>query len=70
MDKDVLIFEGSVLEVYPDMRCLVKINEKLTVAAYPGGKLKKYSIKIMPGDRVVLEISPYDLKTGRIIKRL
>lgn len=70
MDKDVLTFEGVVLESYPDSRFLVKINEKLTINAYLGGKLKKFNIKILEGDRVVVEMSPYDLKNGRIVRRL
>ncbi|MCS6962265.1 MAG: translation initiation factor IF-1 [Deltaproteobacteria bacterium] len=70
MDKDTIVFEGQILECHPDSRFTVKINEKLTVNAYLGGKLKKHFVKLFPGERVLVELSPYDLKNGRIIKRI
>jgi len=66
-EKDSLVFEGIVLECYPDSKFLVQTNNNLKIMAYLGGQLKKRKARVLQGDRVVVEVSPYDLKTGRVV---
>jgi len=65
--KDSLVFEGVVLECYPDSKFLVQTTNNLKIMAYLGGQLKKRKARVLQGDRVVVEVSPYDLKTGRVV---
>lgn len=70
MDKeDVLRFDGTVIEQLPNAMFLVELDTKKRVLAHISGKMRMNYIKIMPGDRVALEISPYDLTKGRIVYR-
>jgi translation initiation factor IF-1 len=70
MAKEELIqFEGSVLEVLPDARFRVQLENGHEVIAYTAGKMKKNRIKTLAGDRVTVEISPYDLDKGRLVFR-
>ncbi|MCX7820943.1 MAG: translation initiation factor IF-1 [Brevinematales bacterium] len=70
MDKeDVLRFDGTVLEQLPNAMFLVELDTKKKVLAHISGKMRMNYIKITPGDRVTLEISPYDLTKGRIVYR-
>ncbi|MCM8762007.1 MAG: translation initiation factor IF-1 [Candidatus Omnitrophica bacterium] len=62
--------EGTITQALPGTAFLVKLDTGHTVTAYLCGKMRMYYIKIIPGDRVMVEISPYDLTRGRIIKRL
>lgn len=67
MSKEEMIeFEGVVSEILPDARCRVKLDNGHEVVAYTAGKMKKNRIKILAGDRVTVEMSPYDLSKGRI----
>ena len=66
-EKDSLVFEGVVLECYPDSKFLVQTTNNLKIMAYLGGQLKKRKARVLQGDRVVVEVSPYDLKTGRVV---
>lgn len=61
--------EGIIIESLPSATFKVKIAEAEEVLAYPAGKMRLYHIKILPGDRVLMELSP-DKKIGRIIRRL
>ncbi len=61
--------EGIVIESLPSATFKVKIAKGEEVLAYPAGKMRLYFIKILPGDRVLMELSP-DKKIGRIIRRL
>ena len=71
MPKEELIeVEGTVLEALPNTMFRVEIQEGHKVLAHLGGKLRKHYIRILPGDRVKLELSPYDLTRGRITFRL
>ena len=71
MPKEELIeVEGSVVEALPNTMFRVEIQEGHKVLAHLGGKLRKNYIRILPGDRVKLELSPYDLTRGRITFRL
>ncbi len=70
MAKEELIeMNGVVEEVLPDGRYRVKLENGHGLIAYGGGKLKKNRIRILAGDKVSLELSPYDLNKGRITFR-
>lgn len=66
---DVLELEGEVLELLPNTKFKVKLPNGHTVLAHISGKMRMNFIKIMPGDKVLLEISRYDLTKGRITYR-
>ena len=61
--------EGVVLEALPNAFFKVKINDGPEVLAHLAGKLRRFRIKILPGDRVIVETSSYDQSRGRIIYR-
>jgi translation initiation factor IF-1 len=70
MAKEELIeMQGKVDEVLPDMRYRVTLENGHQLVAYTGGKMRKHSIRILAGDKVTLEMSPYDLSKGRITFR-
>jgi translation initiation factor IF-1 len=70
MAKEELIeMNGKVDEVLPDLRYRVTLENGHQLIAYTGGKMRKHSIRILAGDRVTLEMSPYDLSKGRITFR-
>ncbi len=64
--EEVLEFEGVVSEVLPDARCRVMLDNGHEVVAYTSGRMKKNRIRILAGDRVTVEMTPYDLTKGRI----
>ncbi|HSD42090.1 MAG TPA: translation initiation factor IF-1 [Burkholderiales bacterium] len=67
MPKEELIeMEGTVSEVFPDTRFRVTLANGSEVIAYASGKIRKHRIRILAGDKVTLEMSPYDLTKGRI----
>lgn len=61
--------EGIVMEALPSATFKVKISDNEEILAYTSGKMRIYHIKILPGDRVLVEVSP-DGKRGRIVRRL
>ena len=70
MPKEEMIeVEGTVTEALPNTVFRVEIQDGHSVLAHLGGKLRKHYIRILPGDRVKLELSPYDLARGRITFR-
>jgi translation initiation factor IF-1 len=70
MAKEELIeMHGVVDEMLPDSRYRVTLENGHTLIAYTGGKMRKHRIRILAGDRVSLELSPYDLTKGRITFR-
>ena len=70
MAKEELIeMHGKVDEVLPDSRFRVTLDNGHQLVAYTGGKMRRHSIRILAGDRVSLELSPYDLGKGRITFR-
>ena len=70
MAKEELIeMRGEVEEVLPDSRFRVKLENWHSLIAYTGGKMRKHHIRILAGDKVSLELSPYDLNKGRITFR-
>jgi len=67
--EDVIEVEGTVVETLPNTNFKVKLENGHEVLAHISGKLRMNYIKILPGDKVKLELSPYDLTKGRIIWR-
>lgn len=68
-DKDVIRVEGIIEEALPNSSFTVKLDTGHSVMAYLSGKMRKNFIKVMPGDRVIAELTPYDLTKGRIVSR-
>ena len=67
---DVFKMEGTVVEVLPNTVFKVKLAANgQVITAHVSGNIRMYTIRILPGDKVTVEISPYDLTRGRIIKR-
>ena len=66
---DVIEVEGTVLEKLPSAMFRVELVNKHVVLAHISGKLRMNFIRILPGDKVTIELSPYDLSKGRIIWR-
>lgn len=64
--EEMLEFEGVVVEVLPDARCRVQLENGHEVIAYTAGRMKKNRIRILAGDKVTVEMTPYDLTKGRI----
>lgn len=67
--EDLIEMGGLVTEVLPDSRFRVTLDNGHNVVAYTGGKMRKHHIRILAGDKVSLEMSPYDLNKGRIVYR-
>ena len=67
--EELLQFDGRVTEVLPDARFRVVLDSSHEVIAYTAGKMKKNRIKTLAGDRVTVEMSPYDLEKGRLVFR-
>jgi len=68
-EHEVINVEGTVEESLPNSTFLVKLSSSQTIMAYLSGKMRKNFIKVMPGDRVKIELTPYDLTKGRIVSR-
>jgi len=62
--------EGEIVESLPDTKFRVKLKNGMVVLAYISGKMRMHYIKLLPGDKVMVELSPYDLTRGRIVYRL
>ena len=60
---------GTVIEALPNTQFRVQLDNGHEIIAYLSGKMRKYYIRILPGDRVTVELSPYDLSRGRITYR-
>lgn len=70
MAKEELIeMNGVVAEILPDSRFRVTLENGHEIVAYTGGKMRKHHIRILAGDKVMLEMSPYDFSKGRIMFR-
>jgi len=67
--KDVIELEGTVVEVYPNAMFQVELANGHKILAHISGKLRMHYIRILPGDKVTVELSPYDLNRGRITWR-
>ena len=69
MAKDVIEMEGRVTEVLPNTTFKVELDNGHTISAHISGKIRKHYIRVLNGDRVRVEVSPYDLTKGRIVYR-
>lgn len=67
--EDLLVLEGQVNDVLPDGRFRVLLENGHEIIAYTAGKMRKHRIRTINGDRVQVEMTPYDLEKGRIIFR-
>lgn len=68
--KDVIELEGQVIEALPSTTFKVELENGHTVLAHLSGRMRVNFIRVLPGDKVLIELTPYDLSKGRIIKRL
>jgi translation initiation factor IF-1 len=68
-EEDKIVVEGVVIEALPGTQFKVRLETGHEVLAYLSGKMRKYYIRILLGDRVRVEMSPYDLTRGRIVYR-
>ncbi len=68
-EKDMIRIEGRVVDSLPNTTFKVILDNDLEILAHISGKMRQNFIKIVPGDKVVVELSPYDLKKGRIVYR-
>jgi translation initiation factor IF-1 len=67
--EELLEFEGVVTDVLPDARFRVKLENGHEIVAYTSGRMKKHRIRTLIGDRVTIEMTPYDLDKGRVVFR-
>ncbi len=70
MAKDVIEMEGTVQESLPNAMFRVELENGMVILAHISGKIRKNFIRILPGDKVKIELSPYDLTRGRITYRM
>lgn len=70
MGKDTIEMNGVVKECFPNTTFRVECDNGHELLAYLAGKMRRFYIKVLPGDKVAVEISPYDLTKGRIVRRL
>jgi translation initiation factor IF-1 len=68
-EKDTIKVEGTVIEALPATQFKVQLDNGHQVLAYLSGKMRRFYIRILLGDRVTLEMSPYDMQRGRIVYR-
>lgn len=67
--EDLLLIEGVVDEILPDGRFGIRLDNDVRIIAYTAGKMRRYRIRSIVGDRVHVEMTPYDLSKGRIVYR-
>ena len=67
--EELMTMEGLIDEIYPDGRFGVMLDNEHRIIAYTAGKMRKFRIRSVVGDRVHVEMTPYDLSKGRIIVR-
>ena len=67
--QDTLEFKGKIIDLLPNAMFRVKLENDHIITAHAAGKLRKNRIRVLQGDNVTVEISPYDLSKGRIIFR-
>lgn len=70
MSKEVIKLEGEIVDLLPSTMFRVKLENGHIILAHISGKMRINFIKLMPGDKVEIEMSPYDLSKGRITKRM
>jgi translation initiation factor IF-1 len=67
--EDLIEFNGTVVELLPNAMFRVKLENEHTVLAHTSGRMRKNRIRVLAGDKVIVEMTPYDLTKGRIIFR-
>jgi translation initiation factor IF-1 len=67
--EDTIKVEGLVVDILPNATFKVQLENGHTVLSYVSGKMRRFEIRIIMGDRVELELTPYDLNRGRIVRR-
>ena len=67
--EDKIELEGEVIEAFRNGMYKIKLDNGHETLGYTAGKMRRYRIKILPGDRINIELSPYDLSRGRIVYR-
>ena len=67
--EDKIEYEGEVVEAFRNGMYKIKLDNGHETLGYTAGKMRRYRIKILPGDRINIELSPYDLSRGRIVYR-
>jgi len=67
--EEAVEVEGTVIEPLPNAMFRVQLDNKMTVLAHISGRMRMHYIKILPGDRVTVQMTPYDLTRGRIVYR-
>ena len=67
---DIIELEGSIVEVLPNQTFKVKLDNDHLVICYTGGKMRRFKIRLVQGDKVKIQMTPYDLSKGRIIFRI
>lgn len=67
--QDTIKLEGEIVDVLPNATFRVKLENGVTVLSYIAGKMRQHEIRILMGDRVDVEMTPYDLSRGRIVRR-
>lgn len=68
--EDIIVVEGKVTDVLPNAMFKVLLENDVTILAHTSGKMRQNRIRMLLGDRVTVEMSPYDLSKGRISRRL
>lgn len=69
-NSDIIEFEGEIIDVLPNQMFKVELENGHILTAYTGGKMRQFKIRMVHGDRVKVEVSPYDLEKGRITYRI
>jgi translation initiation factor IF-1 len=67
--EELLTLDGEIEEILPDGRFAVRLENDHKIIAYTAGRMRRYRIRSIVGDRVVVEMTPYDLEKGRIVYR-
>ncbi|GMV80520.1 MAG: translation initiation factor IF-1 [Planctomycetota bacterium] len=67
--EETLQVQGTVSEALPNTQFRVKLDNGIDILAYLSGKMRRFYIRVLPGDKVLVEMSPYDLTKGRIVFR-
>ena len=69
-NNDIIEVEGSIIDVLPNQMFKVQLDNEHIVTCYTGGKMRQFKIRLVAGDKVRVEMTPYDLDKGRITRRL
>jgi translation initiation factor IF-1 len=70
MSKELLEYEGRIIDVLPNQMFRVELDNGHQITCYTGGKMRQHRIRLVQGDRVKVEMTPYDLSKGRIMFRI